>query len=99
MIDPELVRWIIDETLCLRHRGARVVLLLTRATWKINYNYIAGGTYCYIDACLAANQHSTGEYSCKGLHHNLTTIHHQQPYRKCEEATIQEIGEDTVDSM
>ena len=73
VIDPELIRWIIDEALCLRHRGARVVLLLTKATWKINYNYIARGTYGYIDAILAANQHSTGEYSCKGLYHNLAT--------------------------
>ena len=73
VIDPELVRWIIDEALCLRHRGARVVLLLTKATWKINYNFIAKGTYGYVDAILAANQHSTGEYSCKGLYHNLTT--------------------------
>ena len=74
VFDPELVRWIIDETLYLRHRGARVVLLLTKATLKINYNYIARGTYGYIDAILAANQHSTGEYSCKSLHHNLTTM-------------------------
>jgi hypothetical protein len=47
------------------------LLLLTKATWKINYNYIARGTYGYIDAILAANQHSTGEYICKGLYHNL----------------------------
>ena len=48
--------------------------MITKATWKINYNYIARGTYCCIDAILAANQHSTGEYSCKGLHHSLTTM-------------------------
>ena len=51
-----------------------IILMIIRATWKINYNYIARGTYCCIDAILAANQHSTGEYSCKGLHHNLTTM-------------------------
>jgi len=74
VIDPELVRWIIDEALCLRHRGARVVLLLTKATWKINYNYIARGTYGYVDAILSANQHTvTSEYSCRGLYYNTTT--------------------------
>jgi len=72
-IDPELVRWIIDEALCLRHKGARVVLFLTKATWKVNYNYIAKGTYGYIDAILAANQHTTSDNSCQGLYHNLTT--------------------------
>jgi len=51
-----------------------LILMITKATWKINYNYIARGTYCCIDAILAANQHSTGEYSCKGLHHNLATM-------------------------
>ena len=63
--DKELIRWIIDESVCLRNKKARLVILVSKASYNFNHN-IAKKTFSYIDAILGANSHSDQQVSCNG---------------------------------
>ena len=47
-IDKELIRWIIDESVYLRNKKVRLVILVSKASYNVNHN-IAKKTFAFCE--------------------------------------------------